>query len=458
MLWLIFAGLTLIALGLVAWPLLRARHAAVADRVSYDLAVYRDQLTEVDRDLARGLLTDAQAEAARVEIQRRMLAAGAKAEGKAERGSNTLSRVAAGLLIAGLPAAAFAIYVSLGSPGLPDQPFAQRVAARAGIKPEDVAKLQEMTDTLAAKMAEAPDAAGYAALANGYKVQGRYEEAMKAYGRAIQMGKTDADTFAALGELIVTKNQGAVGPEARQAFLSALKADPADPRSRFYLGLSKAQIGKLDDAIAIWRDLEQDSPADAPWLPTVRSQIAQAAQDLGRDPATIAPKRPDDAPAGSGKMAGPSPAEAENQDQMIRGMVAGLAAKLEQNPADIAGWLRLARSYQVLGEPDKARQSYERASAQAPADMDVKLAFASFLIDQAPAEGQIPPKAAALLREVNQARPDNPDALYFLGLAAAQDGRKEDARGYWQKLLAQIPEAEPSRTQLQHMIDGLDKK
>ncbi len=469
MIWIALAALTAATLALVAWPLLRKPKGAAVSRVDYDLAVYRDQLAEVEKDQARGLLTADQAAAARVEIQRRMLAAGQAAEEGPTVQPKGAKALAAVLLVA-LPAAGFAVYASLGNPALPGMPFAERVAARTGMAVDQVAKVQEMTDKLAAELARAPNPQGFVALANGYRLLGRYEEAMKAYGRAIEMGADDAETYSSLGELIVTKSEGAVGPEARTAFLEALKADPTEPRSRYYLGLSKAQIGKVEDAIAIWRDLEQSSPEGAPWLPMVREQITQAAAQIGKDPASIAPKRPDDQPAGAGRIQAPQQQasqqragvptpppgmSAEDQDAMVRQMVEGLAAKLEENPGDIQGWLRLARSYRVMGEPAKARQAFERAQAQAPQDIDVKLAFADFLLSESADKTALPPQALDLFKQVNQINPKNPDALYFLGLAAAQTGDTKAARDYWTRLLDAIPADSPVREQIKAQLQGL---
>jgi len=365
MLWLVLALILIAAIGILLWPLLIRRPGGTA-RIDYDLAVYRDQLTEIERDHARGLLDEAQLAAARIEIQRRMLAAednGLFVVGDGEAAPRRHWRTAVALLLL-LPVGGGALYLWLGHPGLPGQPFASRQS-------DPAFEAQGMIAHIETEMRQAPSSRGYRMLGELYTKQDRYEEAAAAYRQAVKLGSADAETYSLLAEAEVMANDGSVVPPARADFLSALRLDHADPRARFYLGLAESEIGDYAKAVAIWRDLEKDSPADAPWLGMLREHITAFAKQGGFDPASIAPQPPS-VPAGptvesgvpTGAMAdaiaGASP---EDRQSMIRSMVAGLADKMEKDPGNLDGWMRLARAYKVLGEQDKAGAAKIRAAA-----------------------------------------------------------------------------------------------
>jgi cytochrome c-type biogenesis protein CcmH len=374
--WLLAGLLTALAVAVLLIPLLRRPKDAAARR-DYDLAVYRDQLSELDRDLARGILSADQAEAARTEIERRLLGA---AEGGPEGGSEGGAKsaeprrgVLAAATVVALPAAALGLYLVLGAPGVPSVPFAERPTAQP--VPQDIALLVER---LAARMAETPDdPEGWRLLGRTYLQIGRPVEAVDALRQAVTRGADGASVWASLGEALVEVNQGLVVVDAREAFARVLKHDPGDPRARYYTGLALAQDGRPREALETWVALAADAPADAPWREVVAAQIARAAEDLGLDP-------DDPALAGMARAPGPgapgpSAAEVEAaaemspeaRDAMIRSMVDGLAARLEQEPGDLDGWLRLSRAYAVLGEPEQAKAAVDRAAelvAQLPSD------------------------------------------------------------------------------------------
>jgi cytochrome c-type biogenesis protein CcmH len=275
MIWAIFAAMAVVAVGFLVVPLLKARPKAQT-RAEYDLAVYKDQLAEVDRDLERGVLNADQAEAARTEIQRRILAA---ADGAKDKGAKpTSGRGVAVAVVILLPVVSFGFYALLGRPGLPDQPMSARMS--------------------------------------------------------------------------------------------------------------------------VVKDMEQ-------------------------------------------------------QAEMFRGMVAQLAAKLEQNPNDGRGWAMMGRSLKVLGQPDKAHDAYRKAIKLLPTDATVRLEYASLLLDEVPANAPLPPDFVGLMREVNAIDPNQPDALYFLGVSEAQLGNRAKARDYWTRLLKALPEGSEDRGEIQKMIDGL---
>ena len=357
-------GLTIAALLALLVPLWRKQSDQPA-RADFDASVFRDQLAEIERDIERGILSKDQGDAVRIEVQRRLLAAiDREAEPRPVRSFRRWTTVLPLVLL--LPVGAAALYAHLGRP-LPDLPFASRQS-------DPDFQMAALAERLEKRLQTEPSADGFVTLGATYVHLRRFEEAVAAYRHAIKLGAADGDLLASLGEAMVMTDDGAVGPEARQVFQHALMMNRIDPRARFYLGLSDAQVGRYAEAIAIWKDLEKDSAADAPWLPMLREHIREFAKMANLDANAIQPMPP------GVKSAPPdnSAAAADNQSPMadaimaqtpeeqaktIRSMVEGLAARLEQNPNDKDGWLRLARAYQVLGETEKAKSAEARASA-----------------------------------------------------------------------------------------------
>jgi cytochrome c-type biogenesis protein CcmH len=148
----------------------------------------------------------------------------------------------------------------------------------------------------------------------------------------------------------------------------------------------------------------------------------------------------------------------QDRNAMIRGMVEGLAQRLEENPNDRDGWLRLARAWTVLGEAEKARAAEARAAgltAPAPERVDTLLDRARALF---PADGNpdnVPPAFTALMRRVLALDPDQPEALYHVGLAEAAAGNKPQARQLWSRLLAKSPPGSPGHAEVKRRLDGL---
>lgn len=377
------AALAALALSVPLWRRVRA-----ARRARYDLAVYRDQLAEIDRDAERGLLTLEEAESSRVEIQRRMLAAvdnrgegGERNEAPEPSGRGRWAVLAVVLLA---PLGALVFYAQLGSPQTPDYPFATRTDrdTAPAMAAADADQVKQMIARLEARLDTNPDdAEGWRLLGRSYLALQRHEMAAEALRKAAQLSGTP-DARGEYAEALVLANGGQVTDDALGIFRENLRRDPYAPKARFFVGLARAQGGDVAGALQTWIDLVFLSPPDAQWLPVVRSQIVRAAEAIDVDPATIEPsdmarRLADMARARStGNGAAPAPSaedmetfrdmSPEEQEQMIRGMVQRLADRLEQDPQDPQGWRRLARAYEVLGEPEKAAEARRRADELAP--------------------------------------------------------------------------------------------
>lgn len=348
LLWIGFAAMT----GAVVWALLRPLAQKTEGKgEERDIALYRDQLAEVSRDLERGVIAPAEAEAAKIEVSRRLLAAADAAQSdKADRNPKRSSRPVAVLVMLAVPALSLGLYLSLGSPDLPDAPFAPRVAGPADQLPLDALVLK-VEQHLKGNPA---DLRGWEVLAPAYIRQGNFSAAADAWSRAIALGGETAGRLAARGEAEVLAANGVVTPAAREDFGKAAQLDIREPRAQFYLGIADVQDNRKDKAAARWKSLLANAPKDAPWRASIEAELA----------------------ALTNPAPGPSAQQAEAaanmtpqaRQKMIEGMVSGLAARLEKNPKDLAGWLRLIRAYGVLGKRDEAKEALGRARAAFASD------------------------------------------------------------------------------------------
>jgi cytochrome c-type biogenesis protein CcmH len=360
-LWLILALMTAAAIFAVLWPL-AARQEEV--RSGSDVAVYRDQLEEVERDLAAGLIAESEAKAARVEISRRLLAAAdASQTVPTTSGGATIlwrRRIVAIVALVLLPLGSAGLYFRLGSPGLAFEPLtAQR----------DVASNQQQSlESLIAKVEahlelNPQDGRGWEVLAPVYMRIGRYSDAANAWRNALQILGEDAEREANLGEALMAEANGIVTTDAKAAFVRSVTLDKTTVSARYYLGVAAEQDGKREEAAAIWRTLIAEAPSDAHWVDDVRTALARL-----EGKAAPAPSGPDAA-----QMAEAAKQPPEQQTAMIRGMVEGLAARLKKDSTDVDGWVRLVRSYKVLGEGDKAQAALndaQRAVANDPEKLE----------------------------------------------------------------------------------------
>lgn len=347
LLWIIIALLTAAAILAVLVPLSQAPAADDADARA--ARVYHDQLEELERDKADGRISAGEAEAARAEIARRLLAADSKARSRSERrdghGGVGPRRLTAVLALLGIPILALSSYLGLGSPTLPGAPLAARLSAP--IAPDDI-------ETMIAKVEEhlvrqPEDGRGWDVIAPIFLRIGRLEEAEQAYRSAIRLLGPSAARQTGLGEAMVASEGGIVTAEAREAFEAAQALDSVAPAPRFYLALAAEQEGKTQAAATAWRALLADTSSESPWRGPIEQALARVATDAG-------PTGPSEEEIAAG-----AEMNATDREAMVEDMVTRLATRLRDQPQDVEGWLRLIRSYVVLGRTEAAAEAARSA-------------------------------------------------------------------------------------------------
>jgi len=471
-----------------------------------------------------------------------------------------------------VPVLALGFYTLRGSPGIPGQPYAERgnERAAAGVQRENTLSLGAAADKLAARLKKNPNNPdGWRLLARTYMSVQRFDEAAKSYARALGQDTGNTELRSAYGEALTLAADGAVTPAARAVFEEALRQSAKDPRARFYLALAAYQSDDKQNALDQWAALMRESPANAPWVPSVRQRIAEAATALGQDVAAATPATlPAQGPAtgaetgslggptsggptseqieaaqnmspedrqnmiramvaqlaekladnprdfdgwmrlirsyatlgeaakakaalakaqdifknapfpkrklaqlagelklnGSDSGAAPGPSReqvadaqemsAEDRTAMIESMVARLATRLESEPGDIDGWVRLARSYTVLKKPGKARDALAMAMKSAPSNTDILVLFARAA--RTANGGRDTTESLAALRKALVLAPNNIEALWFVGGAEAEAGDKDAALTLWRRALQALPENSPERMALEKRIKALE--
>lgn len=369
LLWVIFAALTALVLYVLLRPLATGS-VGKGPRAAFDATVYRDQLKEIESDRERGLIGEADAEAARIEIARRLLATD-EIEGandpRPARQSTTA--VAIGLAVL-LPLLALGLYLVYGSPRLPDQPLEARL--------QDSGTGQNLAALIArveARLREHPEEGeGWEVIAPVYMGWRRYTDAAEAYRQSIRLLGESPQRLSGYGRALVLANNGVVTEDARQVLERALVLDPNLIEPRILLALAKEQDGQFAAAAEAWRALLAGAPTDAPWRKLVEQQLSQTEASLA---GKSVPDSVSGSPAASSAMppqggAGPTQDEVAaaqkmrpaDRQAMIETMVQRLADRLAQNSDDLPGWLKLVRAYSVLDRKDEAVKALERAKTQ----------------------------------------------------------------------------------------------
>ncbi|WP_432444456.1 c-type cytochrome biogenesis protein CcmI [Rhizobium leguminosarum] len=371
--WILVAVMTAALAVILLYPLLRGAKAAENIRAG-EAAVYRDQLRELDRDLNGGLITPEEADYARAEIGRRLIAVSADEPAETPKPARHHRFTEAFVLLL-LPVLGLCLYLTTGRPDLPSQPLEARLENPGN----DVAVLITKAER---HLAEKPDdGKGWDVLAPIYFRTMRVNDAQLAYRNAIRLLGPSPVRLDGLAETLMAASDGVVTEEARQVLEQSLTLEPDNPRARFYIALSMEQAGRPDEARQAFEALAKQSPDDAPWLPLVNEHIAMnGGAKPGANPAAPGanPAAPGAGPAapGAGSAAPGNPTQqdvaaaetmsAGDRQQMIRGMVESLDAKLNEDPNNFEGWMRLVRSYAVLNDKDRAAGALKRGLAAFP--------------------------------------------------------------------------------------------
>jgi len=392
--WIVLGAITLLLAGFILWPIFGGNRKAGSyeasdassaseledgspeNELSRDLAVYRDQLSEIDRDIERGVLSAEQADAARTEVQRRILAADQRI--KKQQPTDTIEQtsankpvraIAAGFIVLFI-AGGFGLYLDLGNPTMPDRPITSRTDEINAVRMAQTADedrqsvLNRAVSDLSQRLLENPDdLRAWELLGASLMALGRPEEAQTAFLETVKRSGRDGDYLAMYAESLIRSNNGQINTAARGVLREAEKTDSTDPRIQFYLGLADAQEGNVGAAVDRWIALANGAPGDAPWLPMVVGRINEAALAQGIDIEGRLNLAGNTSPGPSQEdIAAAQEMTPEEQQQMIMSMVNGLAERLEAEPNNPDGWARLMQAYMVLGREDDAKAAFEKAS------------------------------------------------------------------------------------------------
>ncbi len=351
-LWILFAVLAAAVVWAVTRPLLaQAPDAPAPD--DNEIAVYRDQLAEIEAERAQGLLGGAEAEGARIELARRLIRRAEDQQRPADAAANPGGRLrhAAIYAAAALPVLGIAIYLSLGSPDLPSRPYAARLDT-----PIEQATAADLVARVEAHLREHPeDGRGWDVLAPVYMRMGDLAQSADAFARAMRLLGESPKRLAGFARANILQQNGVVTEPARVAYEKLLKLEPQSIEAQAWLAIAREQDGDLKGAEAEYRRLLPGS--EDPWKGLLTARL-QAVTDK------IAGKEPADAhqPDIGASM---RPAD---RDKLINQMVDGLAARLKQDGKDLDGWMKLVRSYVVLGRRDDAATALSNARGQFAGD------------------------------------------------------------------------------------------
>lgn len=378
--WIIISGIALAIVGFFALAVLRGKQPQT-EAASYDLKVYRDQLAEVDRDLARGVIGEDEAARVRTEVARRILSADTRLEAQAgaasEPGLTKIVVPGAALLL--LLGGSLWIYRALGAPDYPDLPHVARVAASDAARasrmtqseaearlplaaaPDADAEFLSLMERLRETVAQRPDdLQGLNLLANFEARLGNMQAAIDAQSRIIALrgDAAQAADHAYLAELLIGAASGYVSVEAEAALRRALDLDPRDPFARYYLAQYLMQVDRPDAAFRTLKALLDESTPEAPWVAPIRAQIEEVAWRAG-----VKYELPPMGGRGPSAedIAAAQDMSAEDRDQMIRSMVARLSDRLTTEGGTPEEWSRLIRALGTLQEMAQANDIWTAA-------------------------------------------------------------------------------------------------
>lgn len=360
---------------LVGAALLRALRQPAQEDAAPHLTVYRDQLAEVDRDLARNVIAPDEAARVRIEVSRRLLDASKSAPLAAQMGDN--ARLPMLAIFAAL-AGALGLYLTLGVPEYEDLPLHKRLAmadAAYANRPTQAEMEQAAPATpaaptdpqfealikqLRAVVAERPnDVAGLTLLARNEAVLGNYSAAHQAYQQlvAAKGAAATAEDHLNVAQTMIAATGGAVSAEAEDALKATLQIDPQNGMARYFSGLMFAQTGRPDRAFALWEPLLREGPETALYVAPIRALIQDLAYAAG-----IKYVAPDLRGPTAQDMANAADMSDADRQAMIKTMVEGLETRLMDQGGSVDEWRQLITALGVLQDP--ARQAAALLAAQ----------------------------------------------------------------------------------------------
>jgi cytochrome c-type biogenesis protein CcmH len=347
----LFIGFAVLAAA-VTWavtrPLLAGRTANAP--ANQELDVYRDQLAEIETERAQGLIAGTDAEAARVEVARRLIRSAEEKERLAAPPQRTGARRAALWTAAALPVVAIAIYLAVGTPGLPGRPYAARLN-----EPVDQATASDLVAKVEAHLRKNPnDGRGWDVLAPVYMRMGEFREAADAFQRATGLLGESPQRLAGFARASIMLQNGVVDEPARRAYAKLRALDPKAVEPQVWLAIAKEQDGDLAGAAADYSALLASADTQEPWKSLLQERAKAVAQKLGAAPEAAAPEASKVAPPDAGTMARFHSMTPEQRQAFIEKMVDSLATRLKANGKDLEGWMQLVRAYVVLGRSEEA--------------------------------------------------------------------------------------------------------
>ena len=405
-----------------------------------DLQDQIDQLmlarATLDEDHQTGQLSDSDFAATCLDIDRRLLGLSqqvAQASASSPK-DQTLTRLAVGLAII-LPLGAALIYATLGRPDLRDNPLVDRAAEIASRSETITATKENLAQNLAraqaATVATPDDIESWLKLAEAAASVNDSATEIRALRMARQLTNDDPSVLSLLAEALSRAADGQVTVPARDLIDTVLATDPDEPRALFLSGLAAFQDGDYQAAVTRWQRLLSISTADAPWLPIVRANIAQAAEAGG---IPLPPANGPDADS----IAAAADMTAKDRQAMILSMVESLRDRLDETPDDTEGWLRLARAYDVLGDRAAAFTALARATESAPDDAALAYQFLERTIGIELSAAQLS-MAQTVIARLAENDTNGPQYLFFKGHIAKLSGDTDTARSVWTDLLGTMP-------------------
>ncbi len=343
MLWFLIVIISVVSVGTIMRAVWQQKDDEPASS-QYDVEIYRDQLDELDRDIERGVISANEANTARAEISRKLLAAEERTAGDAQADNIVDARLRASVAIAVaiiVPAIALGLYLSKGSPGLPGQSFALRQTSMTSAQIQ-AQQLVEEVAALEVRLAQTPeDVQGWRLLGQSYMELRLYAKSADTFERAIAANGPLVDLLLNKGIGLVFSESGVVSEPARLSFEAVIEQEPNNSLAQYFLGVGAAQQQDYPRAIDYLTKSLTNAPPDAPWIDDASRQLATMSEQID---GTI------EAPTTNGGATPTLP-------PMVQDMVAGLAARLADNPQDLEGWLLLIRSYAVMDDTKAARDA-----------------------------------------------------------------------------------------------------